>query len=929
MTDGPDDPALLALGAALSDGAAIDWKGEQERAEGEDQQRLVEALRDLAPLLAAHRTATSADAPPTGSQPVPPARTWSHLLLFEAIGAGAFGTVYRGWDPQLEREVAVKLLQKAGISTGSPLAEARNLARVRHSGIVDVYGADQSDTEVGIWMEYIEGQTLADMVRDRGPMSAREVIGIGIDLCGAVSALHAAGLLHRDIKAQNVMREVGGRIVLMDFSGAQALAPSGGPAVITGTPLFMAPELFRGAPASVVSDVYSLGILLFFLLTGTVPHDSTTVAGLRQAHQQGARKRLRDLRSDLPEPVVQVIERATLHDPAGRYQTAGELEHALATASGSRTALLPGGDAVDVPRTSSRRRWHGQAAFRIAAVFILGFLAALALLRWRPSPPPSVTARFNVGPPYMTGSWPRLSPDGRLVTFGTIVEGRTRFWVRAMDSLQGHALMETTANETPFWSPDSRTLAFFEDGKLKRVSVDGDSTPETLADAPRPRGGDWGPEGLLFASAKGIFRVAADGTGLAPVTAVDQKQGEFEHGWPRFLPDGKRFLYVIRSSRSDRAGVYLGALDGSRPVRLMPAYSRVTYANGQLLFVRDGTLLAQPFDPGTVRLSGAPVALAGRVKSHAEGDAAFDVAASGVLVYSLEPGQSITRLMLFDRRGRELQALTPPGAYRHPSFSPDGQRIAAERADSEDGNPNLWIYGVTRRSATRLTSTSAPDVRPVWSSDGSRILFSSKRGSVYGIFSKMVDGTAPATSLVPSTADTLLEHASADGRYLTATIRPAGLWVIPLVPGERPWAVQSDARPVGWESEFSPDGRWLAYMSEESGAPEVYVEPFPASGMRWQISTGGGAEPHWRQDGRELFFIANDATLTAVDVASGDWANARATPLFRVSIPDLTGNDDYSVAPDGQTFVVNVFLADPVVPPIDVVVNWMSLIDRR
>jgi Tol biopolymer transport system component len=355
----------------------------------------------------------------------------------------------------------------------------------------------------------------------------------------------------------------------------------------------------------------------------------------------------------------------------------------------------------------------------------------------------------------------------------------------------------------------------------------------------------------------------------------------------------------------------------------------VTYASGQLLFVRDGTLLAQPFDPATARLSGSPVALAGRVKSHAEGDAAFDVAPSGVLVYSLEPGQSITRLMLFDRRGRELRALAPSGAYRPPRFSTDGPRLAAERADPDTTTPDLWIYGVARQSATRLTSTPAPDVRPVWSADGTRIIFSSKRDTVYGIFSKMVDGTAPASPLVPATADTLLEDASADGRYLTATIRGSGLWVIPLAAGERPRPVQSDARPIGWESEFSPDGRWLAYMSEESGAPEVYVEPFPATGMRWQVSTGGGAEPHWRRDGRELFYIANDATLTALDASSADWANAKTTPLFRVSIPDLAGNDDYAVAPDGQTFAVNVFLADPVVPPVDVVVNWVSLLERR
>jgi Tol biopolymer transport system component len=927
MTDDPDDPSLIALGAAVSDGVAVDWAEVEGQADNAERQHLVRAMRDVATLVAAHR---QVDAPPTGEPPVASAHHWRHLVLFERVGEGAFGTVYRGWDPRVEREVAVKLLRKPEHSTHSPLAEARHLARVRHSNVVVVHGADQDDEQVGIWMEYIDGQTLAAMVRDAGPMSAREVTGIGIDLCRALSALHAAGLLHRDIKAHNVMREVGGRIVLMDFSGAQSLAPEDSTEVFSGTPLYMAPELFVGGAAAVASDVYSLGVLLFFLLTGTVPVDGPTMAALKDAHERRTRRRLRDLRPDLPETIVQVIECAMEHDAATRYQTVGELERALATASGTHLAPAVAPDASHTPAavTSVGVRTNRTALMWTAAGLLVGaIMAAGFMLRWGPPAPFALTARFTVGPPYIAGSWLRLSPDGRLIVFGTGVEGRQRLWIRALDSLDGHALLNTTATETPFWSPDSRTLAFFADGKLKKISADG-GEPETLTDAVQPNGGDWSGDRLIFAAQKGLYTVASDGSQLAAVTTLDQSAGEFQHAWPRFLPDGRRFLYIIRSSRAERTGVYLGSLDGASPRRLMPAYSRVTYSPGHLFYVREGTLLAQPFDARTAELGGSPVALSGRVKYHAEGDAAFDVTPSGVLIYYLEPGQALTRLTLFDRRGRELQALTETGAYRQPRFSPDGGRVVAEKASLTDSNVDLWIYEVARQSAVKLTSASTPEVNPVWSTDGTHIVFSSKRDSTYRIFTKTVDGTRVEEPLEPSPGDALVEHWSRDGRYLSAALPRNGLWIIPLIPGQRPWPVRTDPRSSWWQSEFSPDGRWLAYMSEESGSPEVFVEPLPATGARWQVSTRGGAEPHWRGDGKELFYLAGDSTLMAIDVSAPGWQTARPTTLFRVSVPDLAGHSDYDVAPDGETFVVNVFLADPIVPPIDVVLNWQSLLRK-
>jgi len=919
MSERPDDPALIALGAAVSDGAAVDWTQVEGALEHAEQQQLLRGMRDVAALVSAHR---QVDALIAAETPADAPRTWRHLVLFEPLGEGAFGSVYRGWDPRLEREVAVKLLRRAAHAIHAPLAEARHLARIRHANVVTIHGADEDDAQAGIWMEYIDGQTLAAMIRDHGVMSAREVIGIGLDLCRALSALHAAGLLHRDIKAHNVMREVGGRIVLMDFSGAQVLSPEQNTEVFSGTPLYMAPELFEGAPATPSSDVYSLGVLLFFLLTGTVPVDGATLATLREAHRRGARKRLRDLRADLPESIVQIVECATAPAPASRYQSAGELDHALTRAAG----VAVHGPAEDVPAAPVRlRRW------RVAAV-VFGVAALLAIVGglaggWlRPEPVPQMV-RFTIGPPYVTGSWPRLSPDGKLIVFGTQVENRNRFWVRPLDARDGRVLMNTDASETPFWSPDSRRLAFFSEGKLRLIAVDGgDST--TVTDAVMPRGGDWMGDRLIFSAGRVIFWVAPDGSQLRALTTLDESRGDFQHVWPRFLPDGRRFLFLIRSTQADRNGLYVGSLDGSPPVRLMPAYSRVTYASGYLFWVRDGALIAQPFDAATALPTGSPISLFGRIRAHFQGDAGFDVAPSGVLVYQIESGEVASRLVLVDRRGRVRQALTESGAYRQPRFSPDGVRIAAEKGSLTGGNSDLWLYDLARQSTSRLAGGAAPDVHPLWSTDGQTVLFSSKRDSTYRLFTKLVDGNRPEQPFTQITTEAIAEHWSKDGKYVSATIPRNGLWVFPLTPGQKPWAVRADPAPNTWHSEFSPDGHLLAYMSKESGRPEVFVEPFPGTGDRWQVSTQGGGEPHWRSDGQELFYLASDSRLMSIDTTVPDWQHSKPTPLFSASVPDVDGFSDYAVAPDGQSFVINVFLGDAVTPPLDVIVNWLPLLRK-
>jgi Tol biopolymer transport system component len=931
VSDTPEDAWLIALGSAVSDGAEVDWEKAERQASDEAKKKILRQLRGLATIVHAHRSDglnPSDSNPPESSTP---SRHWRHIVLFEVIGSGAFGTVHRGWDPTLDRDVAVKLLRSNNGAAISPLEEARHLARIRHTNVVTVYGADCEGDEAGIWMEYIEGHTLARIVSDSGPLSAREATGVGVDLCRALAALHAAGLLHRDIKAQNVMREVGGRIVLMDFSGARTIHREARDPVTSGTPLYMAPEVLRDGTATIASDVYSLGVLLFFLLSGNLPIEGQTVADLRRAHAEGRRRRLRDLRPDVPDAIVQVIERAIAPDGSERYQTAGEFEHALIAASGSHAAMVRTGsaDSVAAPVAASRSHaWRWVAALALVA----GATLIAAAARFRPpeaAPHPLVT-HFTIGPPFTSGSWPRISPDGRLVVFGAIVEGRDRFWIRALDTINGWPLMNTTANESPFWSPDGSTLCFFADGKLKRLPVEsGNAQPEVLADAPTPHGGDWNGESIVFGRDGGLFRVALDQNAtVTQLTKIDQSLGEFQHAWPAFLPDGRRFLFVIRSKNAERNGVYLGSIDGDPPRLLMPALSRVKYIDGHLLFVRQGILVAQRFNLNSLTLEGQPVTLADRLKYHTSSDAAFDVSTTGVLVYGQTAGESITRLMVFDGRGRELEPLTAAGAYRHPRFSPDGHRVVAERVNTDDGNVDLWLYDLERHAVSRLTSTAAPDSRPTWSADGHRVAFSSKRGSVYDVYVKAVDTTEPEQPLLTGPGDKLIEDWSANGKYLSETILRSGLWIQPIDPSEKPWLVRASLTIENWQSEFSPDGKWLAYMSSESGNPEVYVEPIPATGARWQVSTHGGAQPHWRKEGQELLYLAPDGLLMSATLTRGGWQKSSTMPLFHVNVPDFIGSGDYTISPKGDRIVVNTFISDPVVPPIDVVVNWPVLLKR-
>jgi Tol biopolymer transport system component len=933
LSERHDDAWLIALGSDVSDGRTVDWDEVDRRTTDDEARNIVENLKRLEAVIHGHRSADDGD-----GRAAPPGESatghWHHLVLFERVGRGAFGDVYRAWDTKLDREVALKLRTRPPSTGRSPDSEARNLARIHHPNIVTVYGVEEIDGQVGIWMEYIQGQTLADMVNERGPMSAREVVGIGIDLCGALSALQAASLLHRDIKAQNVMRQVGGRIVLMDFSGAWTSEAGETATDFSGTPAYMAPELFDGRPTSIASDIYSLGVLLFYLLSGRRPVEAGSLAELKEAHARGARTRLRDLRPELPEGVVQIVERAAAHDPHERFHSAGELEHALTGTLGAHAvATVPGLAASGgTPPTARRPIWVTWLPFAATAALLVLLAPGWGLgPTWLGSAAPDkLMVRYDVPQPENTGSWPRLSPDGRLIVFGSAVEGVERLWVRPLGSTVGLPVAGTIARESPFWSPDGRFLAVFEKEKLKKISVSGEVQPVTLADVPSPKGGDWSQDDvLLFAGDDGIYRVGPDGKGLSRVTTVDPTKGEYAHHWPEFLPDGQRFLFLVRSRQPDHGGVYIGRLDSGKAKRLMPDYSRAVYANGYVLAVRDGALLAQRFDDRAEELRGQPKVLAGRVKYHPGGDAAFDASESGVLIYRQAEGLPATRLMLLDRNGGEIRSVGPIGTYRHPRFSPDGKRLVFESIDPQTANPDIELFDLERNFSSRLTSNAAPDVAPAWSPRGDEIAFSSKRGPRYEVYTKAIDQVAPERlrSGGPD-ADKYVEHWTPNNELVETATRN-GLWLAPVAEGRPMRLLRPTTSILRWLAEMSPDGKWLAYTTYELGHPEVFVSSSASDyTTHIPVSSNGGAEPHWGTSS-ELFYLTLDGDMALVEVEPGaEWRPRKERRLFRARVPEADGTSDYHVTSDGRQFVINTILGYPQVPAIQVMVNWTGPMSR-
>jgi len=883
--------------------------------------------------------------------------------ILAAIGAGGMGEVYRARDTRLDRIVAIKVLP-AHLADKPELRErfereARTIASLNHPHICTLHDIGRQDGIDYLVMEYLEGETLAQRLL-KGPLPLDQVLQYAIEISDALDKAHRKGVTHRDLKPGNIMLTKSGT-KLLDFGlaklkqDASAAAttpfsqlPTAANAVtaqgtILGTLQYMAPEQVEGGEVDARTDIFAFGAVVYEMATAKKAFEGKSQASVIARILDSDPPPISSLQPMTPPALGRLVKRCVAKNPDQRWQSAGDLTHELKwiDEEGSQAA----GPAPVVPgRKSLLSSLH--LAWSAAAVAIFAGLAVATFTFLRSTPQDRQAVRFLVSPPdgwnltrefgftgAATASTPlAVSPDGhRLAFVATSADGQTLLWVRPLDTVVAQSLGGTSGASLPFWSPDSRSLAFFADGKLKKIDLTG-GPAITLCDAPRGYGGTWSRDGVVvFAQAGSLALQRVSAAGGAPTVASKLGEGETGHRRPFFLPDGRHFLYYAIGASARRGGiysVYVGSLDSAERTLLLNADSQVVYSQGHLVFLRETTLMAQPFDAQGLKLSGEAFPIAEAIQTQAYPPVGvFSASESGVLAYQTGTIGVGSRLVWFDRTGQQRGVLGDSAPYDGLEFSPDGKRASVSIREAQ--GRVIWIYDLERGLRTRFTFDSADENTPVWSPDGSRIVFSSRRKGHMDLYQKASNGAATEDALFADT-DSLGKTAqswSPDGKFIMYDRVDAqtgyDLFVLPLFGDHKPYPflqTQFNER----RGRFSPDGRWVAYASDESGRYEVYVSPFPGPGGKWQVSTAGGMSPRWRHDGNELYYLAFDNTLmaAAVNGRGASFGVGAVKPLFRARTAGASYL--YDVSADGLRFLVNTLPEQTASAPITVVLNWSA-----
>ena len=874
--------------------------------------------------------------------PLAPATRLGPFEIVSAIGAGGMGEVYRARDTRLGRIVAVKILPTHLSSNPQSRErferEAKAISSLSHPHICALYDVGHQDGIDFLVMEYLEGETLARRLK-KGPLAPEQVLQYAIQITDALDTAHKHGVIHRDLKPGNIMLTKAGA-KLLDFGlakvrGTEAVAgmthlptettPLTAEGTILGTLQYMAPEQLEGTEADARTDIFALGAVIYEMATGRKAFEGKSQASLISAIMTAEPPPISTLQALTPPALDHVVRTCLAKEPDARWQTAHDVLVELRW-------LTEAGSQAGVPGSLAARHMGRRELIAWAIVALLTVALAVDIFRQRPAE--ARTVRFQVPlPDRMSMSWfdfPVISPDGRRLLLPGIAPGGIRhLWLRSLDSLDEQLLPGTDEAYFPFWSPDSRSLAFFANEKLKRIDLAG-GTPRVVCDAKYPNGGGtWNRDGsILFSDVggSGILVVSATGGQPKRVLELDRSRQEIAELLPQFLPDGRHFLYLSQSVSAGKGGIYTGSLDSKETRLLLAAESNASYAPpGFLVYGVPQTLLAQPFDPNRLRASGEAVPIAERVGRMTLLPASlFSVSQNGVLVYG-SPGYSQVQLAWHNRDGMRKALIGEPGIYLELNLSPGEKRLAVTRTNSEGGTRDLWILDLPTGILSRLTLHASED--PQWSPDSRELVYSSNQKGKLDLYRKVVGG-GNEELVFQSEGDKWAQQWFKDGSILFEGESGKVFYRLPLS-GERKPVVLLETEFDKDNPRVSPDERWVAYQSTESGRWEVYVASFPSFEEKRQVSNDGGCQPQWRRDGKELFYLGLQGKMMSVEVKGGPSLETNAPKiLFQTPLRvDPTSPAQYVAAGDGERFVFGEPVGESS-KPVTILLNWTAGLKR-
>ena len=926
--------------------------------------------------------------------------------IVSSLGAGGMGEVYRARDPKLQRDVALKILPETMARDAQRMArferEAQVLASLNHPNIAAIYGLEESNGVRALVMELVEGQTLAELIAVaavplpparsgefisphggvKPPLQIGQLLPIARQIAEALEYAHERGVIHRDLKPANVKITLEGTVKVLDFGLAKVLDASDSTTtmdmansptlsgmatqagVILGTAAYMSPEQAKGQRVDRRADIWAFGCVLYEMLSGRKPFEGETISDVLAAVIR-ADPDWTAIPETTPQAIRKLVYRCLQKDQRQRLRDIGDARITIEETTsgvGERSALPREGEALPYGVSGGRQSLLARErlvwALVTATLLATTIVATVAYRRVARAPAPTIVAEIPAPKDGQfrfqgdLGGPPAISPDGRTLAFvATDPNGKNMLWVRPLDSSSPQMLAGTEEATGLFWSADSRSIGFFADGKLRTVSSTGGPVV-TLCDSEVGGGGssNW-KETILFRpyADKGIYQVSISGGVPKPVTTMDRSKFRLLMS-PQFLPDGKHFLYTAVGTNPATSGIYFASLDGREDQLILRTTDRFIYASGYLLYSRGSELTAQAFDPDRGRLKGEPRRLIEGVRNEDPYGGVFSVSENGVLAY--QPGEDTSgrKLVMFDLAGKGLGAVGGTAVYYDLRFSPDGRRLAFAMGAQ---NSDIWVDDLAREARMRLTFDPDTDKgAPVWSPDGTRVLFSTLRGgkAAVGIYEKASNGAGSEELLLaaaPADPEVWATDWSRDGRFVIFcrgdlyARAHSDIWVLPLV-GDRKPRLLVRTPVAAYDGQFSPDERWIAYTSRESGQDEIYVIPFDASkflntdkaaadtarGGRWEVSTDGGAFPKWRADGKEIFYVTTGGKIMAAEVngTGNHFEVGRPRLLFRTTLSAAT--PPYDVSSDGKRIVINTPGEEGNIS-LRVVVNWTTLLKSQ